>query len=212
MLSRKKSLSVIASVFAVSGGIYYSLSPFAVSEPALDASVALTPMRVEQRDKQALTTPGEKDAVAERTVATQAVKTIANEVASEAASDDDLNEILLLETERQLQVDAWDAENEPPEPSDMNAEEWIDSPFNEEVNLENAQSLCTENCAESLNEQLYALNEFSEQVNPDSLMEQAINEGLINPQNLGYIPLSDKSDKAPPPLETGASIDPDETE
>ncbi len=124
--------------------------------------------------------------------------------------DELLDEALLMETEEQSIVDAWDAENTPPDPSIENSEDWVDAPFAGEVNLINEDDYCGENCAESLNVQLHALNEFAEQVNPDDLRVQAIREGLIDPDERGYIPLKEKSDKAPPPLETGASVEPEE--
>ncbi len=203
MMPWKYRIMLLASGFTILAGYYY------VDDGKLEESVEAV---LEEREEPSppVLTEVQPISTEDKPQQLQPENTsLAKQV--ETADEQIQDEVLLLESERQSLVDAWDLENTPPEPSISNSEEWIDAPYAEEVQLENEESHCLENCADSLNEEFYAVNEFADQVNPDALRDQAIREGLIDPENLGYIPLSDKSDKAPPPLETGASIEPEET-
>lgn len=112
-------------------------------------------------------------------------------------------------TERQKIVNAWDASNQYPEPSDDNYDQRTHSPYMEEVELANRDNRCKENCAESLYDLLPADGPLADQINDDALKKQAVIEGIVDIEAETRIVLNEQSDKPGAPTENGAFVVPE---
>jgi hypothetical protein len=115
-------------------------------------------------------------------------------------------ETIPVTPEQQL-VNEWNAHYTPPEPTDENAIEWINTPHADQVHLVNDEQHCMENCADELNVSFESVGEFADQINSSALKALAEKEGLLLDEH-DAIALKESSSLPGPPTEDGAWVEP----